>query len=157
MATQKLQVGRAISVIPSNNCDVPFPALTVSGENNGTYGGPEFSDGTKDFQALGVSAGDIVYNITLGLSATVIRLVNSYTVELNSPIFDDVDQQYQIFKGGNNDGCVLYVGSSGDLRVTTVGGDVVSLVGVSGGQFIPIHITKVWYSGTSASNIVALW
>jgi hypothetical protein len=156
MATQKLQVGRAISVIPSNSCDVPFPALTASGQNS-AFSGSQFSDGTKDFQALGVSAGDIVYNTDLSLSATVIRLINSYTVELNSTIFDNTNQDYQIYKGGNNDGCVLYVGSSGDLRVTTVGGDVVSLVGISGGQFIPIHITKVWYSGTSAGNIIALW
>jgi len=156
MATQKLQVGRAISVIPSNNCDVPFPALTASGQNT-AFSGSDFSDGTKDFQVLNVQAGDIVYNTDLSLSATVIRLVNSFTVELNSPIFSGTSEEYQIYKGGNNDGCVLYVGSSGDLRVTTIGGDVVSLVGVSGGQFIPVHITKVWFSGTSASNIVALW
>jgi hypothetical protein len=156
MATQKLQVGRAIPVIPSNNCDIPFPAI-ITGGTNTYYSGSEFGDGTKDFQALGVQAGDIVYNNSGLQAATVVRLINSYTIELNSPIFEEFDQQYIIFNGGNNDGSVLYVGSSGDLRVTTVGGDVVSLVGVSGGQFLPIHITKVWYSGTSASNIVALW
>ena len=156
MSTQKLQVGRAISVIPSNECDVPFPALTTSGQNT-AYSGSEFSDGTKDFQALGVQAGDIVYNLSTSQGATVIRLINSYTIELNSIIFSDVNYAYEIYKGGNNDGCVLYVGTAGNLRVTTVGGDVVSLVGVSGGQFIPVHITKVWYSGTSAGNIIALW
>ena len=156
MATQKLQVGRAISVIPSNDCDVPFPALTAAGENT-DYDGNQFSDGTKDFQALGVSAGDIVYNIGTSQAATVVRLTNSYTIELNATIFNDTGWSYVIYKGGNNDGCVLYVGSSGDLSVTTVGGDVVQLVGISGGQFIPVHITKVWYSGTSAGNIIALW
>lgn len=156
MATQKLQVGRAISVIPSNNCDVPFPALTTSGQNT-AFSGSQFSDGTKDFQALNVQAGDIVYNTDSSASATVIRLVNSFTIELNSTIFTGTNEDYQIYKGGGNDGCVLYVGVSGDLRVTTAGGDVVSLVGISGGQFIPIHITKVWFSGTSAGNIVALW
>ena len=156
MATQKLQVGRAIGVIPSNNCDVPFPALTTSGTNTANSGS-QFEDGTKDFQALNVQTGDIVYNTTTSLAATVIRLVNSYTILLSDNIFSGTGQSYKIYAGGNNDGCVLYVGSSGDLRVTTVGGDVVSLVGISGGQFIPVHITKVWFSGTSAGNIIALW
>lgn len=59
--------------------------------------------------------------------------------------------------GGTNNGCVLYVGGDGDLKVTTIGGDDVTFVGLSAGTFIPVHVLRVWSTGTTATNIVALW
>jgi hypothetical protein len=59
--------------------------------------------------------------------------------------------------GGTNNGCVLYIGGTGTLKVTTIGGDEVTFVAVQAGTFIPIHVIKVWSTGTSATNIVALW
>lgn len=59
--------------------------------------------------------------------------------------------------GGPNDGCVLYVGTAGDIRVTTAGGDDVVFVGIAAGSFIPVQVVKVWATSTTASNIIALW
>ena len=59
--------------------------------------------------------------------------------------------------GGTNNGCVLYVGSSGTLRVLTVGGDDVTFVGLNTGSFIPVQVVQVFAAGTSCTNIVALW
>lgn len=59
--------------------------------------------------------------------------------------------------GGTNNGCVLYVGGDGDLKVTTIGGDDVTFVGLSAGTFIPVHVLRVWSTGTTATNIIALW
>lgn len=59
--------------------------------------------------------------------------------------------------GGTNNGCVLYVGGDGDLKVTTIGGDDVTFVGIVAGTFIPVHVLRVWSTGTTATNIVALW
>lgn len=59
--------------------------------------------------------------------------------------------------GGINNGCVLYVGGYGDLTVDTVGGDTVTFVGVNGGTFFPVQVTRVYSTGTSATGIVALW
>lgn len=59
--------------------------------------------------------------------------------------------------GGVNNGCVLYVGGAGTLKVTTIGGDEVTFTGLIAGSFIPVHVVKVWSTGTSATNIVALW
>jgi hypothetical protein len=59
--------------------------------------------------------------------------------------------------GGTNNGCVLYVGGDGDLKVTTIGGDDVTFVGVLAGTFLPVHVLRVWSTGTTATNIVALW
>ena len=59
--------------------------------------------------------------------------------------------------GGTNNGCVLYIGGFGDLRVETVGGDTVTFVGVLGGTFFPVQVKRVYATGTTATNIVALW
>ena len=42
-------------------------------------------------------------------------------------------------------------------KVTTVAGDEVTFVGINTGAFFPVHVKKVWATGTSASNILALW
>ena len=54
-------------------------------------------------------------------------------------------------------GCVLYVGVAGDLKVETIGGDVVTFVGVVAGSFIPVQVRKVYSTDTSAQSILALW
>jgi hypothetical protein len=59
--------------------------------------------------------------------------------------------------GKGNNGCVLYVGVAGDLKVQTVGGDDVVFTGVLAGSFIPVQVLRVFATGTTATNIVALW
>jgi len=55
----------------------------------------------------------------------------------------------------DNEGCVLYVGTQGDLKVTTSSGSEVTFVGVQG--FFPVQVIRVWSTGTTATDIVALW
>ena len=59
--------------------------------------------------------------------------------------------------GGTNNGCVLYVGGAGNLKVLTVGGDEVTLIAVPVGTFVPVNVLRVFSTGTTATNIVALW
>ena len=59
--------------------------------------------------------------------------------------------------GTSSNGCVLYIGGAGNVRVTTDGGDDVVFVGLAAGQFIPVQVTRVWATNTTATNIVALW
>ena len=59
--------------------------------------------------------------------------------------------------GGVNNGCVLFVGGAGNLKVETVGGDEVTFVGINTGAFLPVQVVKVFATGTSATNILALW
>jgi len=56
-----------------------------------------------------------------------------------------------------NNGCTLYVGTGGDLRVLTVGGDDVVFTAIPDGAFIPINVVRVFSTNTAASNIIALW
>jgi hypothetical protein len=59
--------------------------------------------------------------------------------------------------GSGNNGCVLYVGTKGNLKIMTVGGDEVTFTNIQDGSFIPVQVLKVFSTGTTASNIVALW
>lgn len=59
--------------------------------------------------------------------------------------------------GGSNNGCVLYVGTGGDVKVLTIGGDEVTFSNIPEGTFMPVHVLRVFSTGTTATDIVALW
>lgn len=50
----------------------------------------------------------------------------------------------------------LYVGTSGDVKVDTSGGTTTTFVSVISGTILPIRATRVYSTGTTASNIVAM-
>jgi len=56
-----------------------------------------------------------------------------------------------------NNGCVLYIGGAGDLRVLTAGGDDVTFTGVLAGTFLPVQVVRVFNATTTATNLLALW
>jgi hypothetical protein len=59
--------------------------------------------------------------------------------------------------GTREEGPVLYIGGSGNIRVLTEGGDDVIFYGVMAGTFLPVHVVRVFATSTTATNIVALW
>lgn len=157
MATQKLQVGRAFAVnIFSDDVDIPFPELSAFGTTT-SAGGTILEDNTANFVQGAINPGDIVYNTTTGDADIVVGLISSTEIEIAGygGGFSS-GQSYQIYAGNNHQGCVLYVGTGGDLEVETTGGDIVTLLNVSSGQFIPVNVMKV-RTGTTAADILALW
>lgn len=50
----------------------------------------------------------------------------------------------------------LYVGQSGNVRVETASGDVVTLANMQGGVLYPIRIAKVFATGTTAADLGGL-
>lgn len=51
----------------------------------------------------------------------------------------------------------LYVGTGGDVKVTMRGGQAVTFPNVQAGTLLPFRVKIVWATGTSASDIVAVW
>ena len=157
MATQKLQVGRAFPItVFSDDVDIPFPALSAFGT---TTGGSTISleDTNSNFIQGSINPGDIVYNTTAGTADIVVGIISPTEIGIAgySGGFGAGDD-YEIYAGNNHQGCVLYIGGAGNLEVQTVGGDNVTFFGVTAGQFIPVNVMKV-RTGTSASDIIALW
>ena len=57
-------------------------------------------------------------------------------------------------------GCCLYVGdvSGGtDVKVTMESGNVATFKGVTAGSFLPVLVTRVHSTGTTAAEILALY
>lgn len=52
---------------------------------------------------------------------------------------------------------VIYVGITGNVKVTTAQGSDVTFVGVPSGAVIPVQVIRVWNNGTSATNMVAIY
>lgn len=52
----------------------------------------------------------------------------------------------------------LYIGGDGNVSVDMVGGqESIVFVGLTAGTILPIRATRVNSTGTTATNIVALW
>lgn len=163
MSVFKLQFSRALPVIPSDNNNVPFPATNADGVNTSIVAS-SLVDSNATFVSNNVSTGDIVYNTTDGLSATVVSVTNETTLVLNANIFTATSKSYTVFQASpqfsfGNGGCNLYIGGAGNVRVTTIGGDVITFTATPVGQVLPVQIIKVHGSGsgTTATLINALW
>ena len=51
----------------------------------------------------------------------------------------------------------IYVGTGGDVKVQTVGGNDLTFSNVADGSLIPIRIDMVYSTGTTASDILGLY
>ena len=49
----------------------------------------------------------------------------------------------------------IYVGVSGNVKVTLLGGEDITFVSLAAGVFHPIRATRIWSTGTTATSIVA--
>ena len=163
MPNLKLQVSRALSVIPSANTNIPMPNVIVTSTATTTTAN-KLIDSTRNFTSLGtnplnVQVGDIVYNTTTSTAATVTNVDSATQLSLNANIMTATNA-YTLYSGTNTAGsvepCVLYVGVGGDLNVTTAGGDVVTFVGIASGTFFPVQVIRV-NSVVTATDIIALW
>ena len=160
MASDKTQVGKALQINPSDTAEIPNPSY--DGRISGTASAVTANnlvDSTADFVADGVKVGDIVYNNTDRKAAVVTTIVSGTQLTLSEDIFDTISDAYVVYLKPDikNQGCVLYVGVGGSVRVLTIGGDDVTFQNLNNGQFVPVEIVKVFSTGTTATGLIALW
>ena len=60
------------------------------------------------------------------------------------------------FRTEDTRGCVLYIGVTGDDKVTTTGGEDVTFVAVPAGMVLPIQVVRVFATDTTATSILSL-
>jgi len=59
--------------------------------------------------------------------------------------------------GTNEEGCTIYTGSGGAIKVMTIGGDIVTFFSAPAGQILQVKLVRVYAEVTTATNLVALW
>jgi hypothetical protein len=52
---------------------------------------------------------------------------------------------------------VIYVGGTGNVKVTTAQGDETTFVGVAAGAVLPVQVIRVWVTGTTATNMLRIY
>jgi len=91
------------------NTVIAYPDVLATGANT-TVTGPGFLDlidGAADFNAAGVSVGDIVVNLSTAItpstnrSAVVVAIPNAGTLTLSLPLFQTTPQNYAVIKASS--------------------------------------------------------
>ena len=160
MATQTLAAAtRAFPVsIYSDDVPIPYPSTPMVGVVTG-FGADRLTAAESNFSSL--KAGDIIYNTSGGVADIVVGVNTSTQILLAGYSGGGfaIGDSFSIYPGNRNEGCTLYVCGAGDVEVETVGGDIVTFLGVAGAhepQLIPVQVLKV-RAATSATFIIALW
>jgi hypothetical protein len=161
MSVFKSQFSRALEVIKSDNANIPYPAVSSSGTNTSVTVA-SLVDSAATFVTNKVATGDIVYNTTDGTAATVLVVISETTLLLNADIFTAIDKAFLVYTASpqtsnGNPGCNLYIGGAGNVKVTTIGGDIVTFNAVIVGSVLPVQVIKLHGTGTTATLIDALW
>jgi hypothetical protein len=164
MAYEKLQGYLALEALPADQANIPYPALLKAGQTNAVAAPVvnTMEDAVGGFETTNkVYAGDIVY--FAASAATVLDVISDTELLLNNASGQAASQDYVIYQASSylnlqdaNNGCVLYVGGSGDLKVDTIAGSTVTFKAVPIG-FFPVQVKKIYGTGTTASSIIALW
>ena len=155
MAYQKLQGYRAWNVNKSDNTDIPNIGIVGPSGTTTSAATNQLIDSNANFTAESVQTGMIVVNTTDGTQTTVLSIENTTTLNVTNDIMPNA-KAYQLYDG-NQEGAVLFIGTAGNLKVTTAGGDEITFQGINTGTFFPVNVVKVFATGTSADNIIALW
>ena len=152
---------RALRAHPSDNADISYPAVNSTGTNT-TATAFKLINSAALFITNNVRTGDVVHNDTAGTAATVVSVDSETQLTLNADIFTSTAQAYKVYvmssqSGLGNPGCYLYVGGAGNVSVVTLGGDTITFVGVPAGTTLPIQVVKLRATGTTATQVNAMW
>ena len=145
MAYQRLQPTRAIQIIPADGVLLP-----------GGPGSLQDNAAPVDFRTI-IRAGDTVYNVSAGLAARVIGVPQTRVLTLSDDIFTAVGEIYIVGSVVKGSGAALWVGTGGSISGITAGGDDIVLDNIPDGSLLPILMSVINQTGTTATGIYGLW
>ena len=169
MAYQKLQVSEALAVIPSNQVAIPDPSTRIfsgvadfSVANTLTDVGTTFL--TQGIQIMSPGPA-IIYNTTAGIAYYVKSIDSDTQLTLTGGAAGGAADNYVIYNAATL-GCIPFVGVAGNIKMVMAsrntnqafgGGASITFKGIAAGAFLPTQIIGVAVTGTTATDIVALW
>jgi len=176
MGYQKLQVGRITAMDDkksdfSDTVNLNDPILDASG-NPKTYTLTSFTF-LSPFQTItasgatfisdGVQPGDVVYTTSTPVAgARVASVISETKIVIEGIIGTIPGTQFNILKG-STEPAVFYVGTTpaapgvSQIKVRTAGGDDITFHNPPEGSFLPVQVKRVWLSGTTVSDVLALF
>jgi len=126
---------------------------------NAAETGPVVNDSGATFITDGVQPGDLVFKPgTTSLASRVVSVNSETQITLTTSVIS-AGSAFTILSQ-STEPAVLYVGTAAagaTLKVRSAGGDDATFVNIQQGSFIPVQVKRVYDTGTSASNIVALF
>lgn len=159
MAIQNLQASTAIEVIPSDTINIPNPvAVSATGTTTGVgTTANDVVDSAATFTDGSVKVGDIVMNNTDLSIHTISAIVDDNNLTLTAGSIG-TGKSYTIYDHTAKAMPSLYVGVAGDVSVEMAGtGAAIVYKGVAAGSTLPINVTRVNSTATTATDIVALF
>lgn len=161
MSVFKSQYTRALVAYKSDNADIAYPNK-IAGGTNTTSTALKLINSAGLFITKDIKTGDVVHNETAGTAATVVSVDSETQLTLNANIFTTTAQVYSVYSMSSqtsigNTGCNLYVGGAGNVSVITIGGDKITFNSVPAGTTLPIQVIRLIATGTTATNVNALW
>lgn len=84
-------------------------------------------------------------------------IVNEYGVGWTAPAIDAGSVTPNDSADLSKPARALYVGGSGDIKMTTEGGSTVTFQDIVAGSILPVRCVRVFSTDTTATNIVALY
>ncbi len=151
----------SVPVIPSDTLNIPQPGIITSGTNSTvgttlTDAGNNFLNSVTNPNGYNISGGDVVY--AGGAIDEILAVASANTLTMQS---STAAATYDIYKGniGGDTAFTLFVGTGGagsTLKVRTANGEDVTLNNVPDSSFIPLQVIRVFATGTTCSNILAL-
>ena len=155
MAYLKLQVSKGISVSPSDSVDIPNPEFILTSGTTTATTADKLVDAGAAFTTT-VEVGSIIINTTDGTKTTVTAVDSDTTLSVADNIMT-TGEGYTIYQYSETGGAILYIGGAGNVKLTTSSGSVLTFNSLNAGTFVPVQTVRVWSTGTTATNILALW
>ena len=151
----------SVPVIPSDTLNIPQPGIITSGTNSTvgttlTDAGNNFLNSVTNPNGYNISGGDVVYAGGAIDEILAVATANTLTMQTSTAA-----TTYDIYKGnvGGDTAFTLFVGTGGagsTLKLRTPAGDDVTLNNIPDSSFIPLQAIRVFATGTTCSNILAL-
>ena len=164
MSYQKLQTGRALDVYPSDIVQIPDASTKVLAATGDFSIAAKLTTTGQSFTTAGIVPGtSIIYNTTDGIAYGIQAIDNDNSLTVIGAV-GGAAANFVIYARPTN-GCVLYVGKSGDINVQMAAdkekkfqaADCIEFTNIPDSAFLPIQVVGVAATDTTAQNIIALW
>jgi len=149
----------ALNIFPSDSATIPSPAnILGQGISDGaTVAANKLIDNTVNFVKMGVQVGATVFNLDTS-SASNVTAVTENELTLEEDIFTVVNQLYAVANNSAISGAdAIWTGTGGDINGRTKQGIDVFIPSVPEKTILPISFLKVYVSGTTAGDMIALF